>query len=98
MRMSYVVSVRWVAEEGEEEAVAAAVERLAEASRAEPGVQQYQPHRDPEDPKVFFLYERYDDEAASKAHVESEHFKRWGLEEAIPRLADRRREVYEALD
>jgi quinol monooxygenase YgiN len=96
--MSYVVSVRWVAKDGEEEAVAAAIEQLVEASRAEPGVQQYQPHRDPEDPSVFFMYERYDDEAAGKAHVESEHFKRLGIEETFPRLADRRREVYEALD
>jgi quinol monooxygenase YgiN len=96
--MSYVVCVRWVAKEGEEEAVAAAIEALAEASSAEPGVQHYLAHRDPEDPQAFFIYERYVDEAACQAHIETEHFKRHGVEGAFPRLADKRREIYEAID
>jgi quinol monooxygenase YgiN len=96
--MSYVVCVRWEAKEGEEAAVATAIERLALASNAEPGVQQYLAHRDPEDPRAFFIYERYDDEAACQAHVETDHFKRHGVEEAFPRLADKRREIYQAID
>ena len=95
--MSYVVAVKWVAKEGEEEAVGAAIERLAGASNAEPGVQHYVAHRDPDDPRAFFIYERYDDEAACQTHVETDHFKRYGKEDAFPRLADKRREVYEAI-
>jgi quinol monooxygenase YgiN len=96
--MSYVVCVKWVAKEGEEEAVGAAIEQLAEASNAEPGVQSYVAHRDPADPQAFFIYERYDDEAACAAHVETDHFKRHGVEGAFPRLADKRREIYEAIE
>ena len=96
--MAYAVCVTWVAKEGEEEAVAEALRQLVEPSRAESGVQVYLPHRDPEDPRTFFVYELYDDEAAYQAHVDTEHFKREGLGDAIPRLAERRREFYETLD
>ena len=97
--MAYVVTAKWTAKEGEEEAVAAAVENLLEPSRAEPGILFYQPHRDPEDPRVFFFYEQYSDRAAYDAHIASEHFQRWGLGEAIPRLeGERRREFYETWD
>ena len=60
--MAYAVCVTWIAKDGEEEAVAAAIGRLLEPSRAEPGVHVYVPHRDPNDPRVFFVYEQYADE------------------------------------
>jgi autoinducer 2-degrading protein len=95
--MAYTVAVTWIAKEGEEDAVAAALGRLVEPSRAEPGVQVYLPNRDPQDPSRFFIYEQYVDEAAYTAHTETEHFKRDGFGDAIPRLADRKREFYEPL-
>ena len=55
--MAYVLAARWVAKEGEEENVQAALEKLAGPSRAEPGCLMWQPHRDPENPRVFFFYE-----------------------------------------
>ena len=35
----------------------------------------YQPHRDASDPRVFFFYEQYTDEAAYQAHLASPHVK-----------------------
>jgi len=96
--MAYVVAVRWVAREGEEEHVAAAVAKLVPPSRAEPGVLFYQPHRDPENPRVFYFYEQYVDQAAYEAHGASEHFQRHGAGEAIPLLEDRERGFYETWD
>jgi quinol monooxygenase YgiN len=93
--MAYVVSVTWTAKPGEEDAVAAALERLREPTLAEPGVQEWIPHRDPQDPAVSYIYERYDDEAAYTAHTETEHFQRDGFGDAIPRLAERDRAFYE---
>ena len=84
--MAYVVSVTWTAKEGEEDAVAAALERLREPTLAEPGVQTWIPHRDPE---------QYADEAAYTAHTETDHFQRDGFGDAIPRLAERKRDFYE---
>jgi quinol monooxygenase YgiN len=92
--MAYVVSVTWTAKDGEEDAVAAALERLREPTLAEPGVEAWIPHRDPANAAVFHIYERYADEAAYTAHTETEHFQRDGFGDAIPRLAERRREFY----
>ena len=95
--MAYVVAVTWTAKDGEEDAVAAALERLREPTLAEEGVETWLPHRDPENPRVFFIFERYVDAGAYTAHTETEHFQRDGLGDAIPRLAERKREFYEPL-
>ncbi|MFT3864344.1 MAG: putative quinol monooxygenase [Solirubrobacterales bacterium] len=96
--MAYVVAARWVARDGEEDAVAAAISRLVEPSRNEPGMLQYQAHRDPEDRRVFFIYERYTGADAYQAHLDSEHFAADGFGDAVPRLAARERSVYETID
>ncbi len=47
----------------------------ARASRdTEAGCRQFDVCRDPAEPCVFFLYERYDDEAAVQAHLASSHY------------------------
>jgi quinol monooxygenase YgiN len=93
--MAYVVLAKWIARRGEEEAVAAAIDQLIEPSRAEPGNLMYLAHRDPEDPRVFLLYEQYADQASYRAHGETEHFARLGRGDAIPRLEARERSFYE---
>ena len=92
--MAYVVTARWIAADGSEAQVLAAIQELTPASRAEPGCRYYQAARDPQDPRVFFLYEIYDDEAAYRSHTDSDHFRRWAVEFAIPLLEDRVREFF----
>lgn len=89
--MTVVLAVTWVAHEGREEEVAAILRELAPLSRAEPGCVQYDVHRDPADPRAFFLFERYRDEAAFEAHAASAHFQELVLGRAIPLLASRQR-------
>ena len=96
--MAYVVTAKWTAKDGEEEKVLAAVKKLIEPSRAEPGCLFYQPNREPENPRVFFFYELYTDEDAYRAHGESEHFQEHGFGEAIPLLEGRERVFYETID
>ncbi len=96
--MAYVVIARWTAKPGEEGAVAAALAQMVEPSRAEPGNLAYQVHRDPEDPRLFVIYERYADEAAYAAHGASEHFRRFAVEDALDRLAAREREFLTTWD
>lgn len=93
--MTFVVAATWVARAGEEAAVAAAIGQLVEPSRSEPGNLLYQPHRDPEDPRTFFLYEQYVDQDAYEAHAASRHFRIHALDDAIPRLESRQRSFYE---
>ena len=96
--MAYVVAATWTAKEGEEETVLDAIEKRTPASREEPGNRYYQATRDPEDPRVFFLFEFYDDEDAYKAHGASEHFETYGRGQAIPLLENRERRFYETID
>jgi quinol monooxygenase YgiN len=96
--MAYVVCAKWTAKPGEADNVAAAIEKVVGPSRAEPGMLLYQPHRDPQNPNVFFFYEQYVDEAAYQAHVESAHMQRHGFGDAIPRLESRERSFYETWD
>jgi quinol monooxygenase YgiN len=96
--MAYCLAVKWIIKEGDLEPVLAALRPLVEASRQEPGCLLYQAHRDPENENVIFLYEQYADEAAYQAHADSEHFKRYALDEIFPNRQDSYRAVYETLE
>ncbi|PSP72938.1 antibiotic biosynthesis monooxygenase [Halobacteriales archaeon QS_3_64_16] len=60
------------------------VRDLAEQSRAEEGIIDYQVATDAEDETVFRFFEQYEDEAAFGAHAESDHFGEF--EAALPEL------------
>jgi quinol monooxygenase YgiN len=96
--MPYVVSAVWTAKPGREDAVRDAIRQLVPLSRAEPGCRFYQPYADPAEPRVFRLFEIYDDEAAYRAHAESEHFRRLAFGQAIPELESRERAFYETFE
>ena len=96
--MTVVLAVTWVARDGESDAVAELLRQLLPLSRAEPGCLQYDAHRDPEDPKTFFLFERYADQEAFDAHSASDHFREFVLEQASPLLASRQRHLLTPLD
>jgi len=96
--MAYVVCAKWTAKEGKEDRLVEIIEEMTPPSRAEPGNLYYQAQRSPENPRLFFLYEQYADEAGYEARMASEHFTRLVKEEAIPDvLEDREREFYETL-
>jgi quinol monooxygenase YgiN len=96
--MSYTVLAWWRAEPGDEGEIARLLGELAGPSRQEPGCRAFEVHRAPYEATDFFLYEVYDDEAAYRAHHASDHFQRLAAERAIPRLAERRREIYQLID
>ena len=96
--MAYVVCAKWTAKEGKEDRLVEIIEEMTPPSRAEPGNVYYQAQRSTDNPRLFFLYEQYADEAGYEAHMASEHFTRLVKEEAIPDvLEDREREFYETL-
>jgi quinol monooxygenase YgiN len=96
--MAYALTAKWTAQPGAEETVYAAIRELIAPSRAEPGCRLYQPNRALDDPRVFLFYEIYDDEDAYKAHGDSEHFKRYGHELALPLLEGRERAFFAPID
>lgn len=96
--MAYVVEAIWRAREGEEETVLDALRELAPASRNEPGCRFYQVFQPLDEPLVFRLFEIYDDEKAYVAHGDSDHFRRFALERAIPVLESRERAFFQTID
>ncbi len=93
-----MVVARWVAREGEEEAVEELLRVNAEASLGEPGCRMFEVQRSLAEPRAYLLYEQYDDEAAFAAHRETEHFQVYVLGDAVNRLDERSATFYETLD
>jgi len=92
--MAYVVSALWRAKEGKEGRLAELIEEITPPSRGEPGNLFYQAQRSVDDPRLFYLYEQYADEAAYQAHMDSEHFTRLVKDEAIPELLEERQRAF----
>jgi quinol monooxygenase YgiN len=83
-----VLAVIWMAKVGHEAEVANIFATLTEASRKEPGCAMYQVHRHKTDPRRFFIYEQYKDDAALEAHRNAPHFLQYARKD-LPKLADR---------
>jgi quinol monooxygenase YgiN len=96
--MAVVLKATWTANEGSEDVVLDALTRLSPLSRDEPGCRYYQAYRDPAEPRVFHIFEIYDDDDAVAAHASSAHFEQYALGQAIPVLESRQREFYETID
>lgn len=96
--MAYVVAAIWTAQEGQEESIARVIEIMTPLSRQEPGCLSYQASRSLDDPRVFFLYEVYLDEAGYVAHQATPHFAEYVRGQAIPRLESRERSFYQTMD
>jgi quinol monooxygenase YgiN len=83
-----VLAVTWMAKTGREADVAGYFAKLTEASREEPGCVMYQVHRHKTDPRRFFVYEQYKDDAALEAHRAAPHFLQH-VKKDLPKIADR---------
>ena len=83
-----VLAVTWMAKLGHESEVAGIFGKLTEESRKEHGCAMYVVHRHKTDPRRFFIYEQYKDDAALEAHRAAPHFLRYAKKE-LPKVAER---------
>ena len=83
-----VLAVTWMAKVGHEGDVATLFGKLTEESRKEPGCAMYQVHRHKTEPRRFFIYEQYKDDAALEAHRSAPHFLQYARKD-LPKIADR---------
>ena len=83
-----VLAVTWMAKVGHETEVASLFGRLTEESRKEPGCVMYVAHRHKTEPRRFFIYEQYKDDACLEAHRAAPHFLQFAKKE-LPKVADR---------
>ena len=74
-----VLAVTWMAHPGKEAEVADIFAKLQDDSRQEPGCLLYIVHRHRTDPRRFFIYEQYRDDAALEAHRQSRHFQEYAV-------------------
>jgi len=86
----FVVAIEIDAKVGEEQAVADGLEALIVPTMAEPGVKLFLPYRSPTDPKAFFIFELYRNEAGWAEHQRTDHFKAF-VDTMLPRIARRER-------
>jgi quinol monooxygenase YgiN len=93
--VSFALTAKWIAREGEEERVREAIEHLIGPSLAEPGCLEYHANRSIDDPRVFLLYEVYESREAYEAHLETEHVRVYAKGLGIPLLEERIREFFE---
>jgi quinol monooxygenase YgiN len=73
--MAHVVVATYIGKNGEAGEVSKHLKAMIGPTKAEPGCQVYRVVNSTDDPNTFVLFEVYDDEAAFKEHVSSEHFE-----------------------
>ncbi len=81
-----VLLVTFTVEKGHEERAADFIRSMQQETRQEPGCVRYTGHQSTENPRKFFFYEVYKDEAALAAHRNADYFKQYvthGLDEII---------------
>ena len=90
LNRGFVVAIQLEANPGEQDRLAASLQKLIGPTMAEPGVKLFLPYRSPSDSRLFFIYELYVNEAGWAAHQQTSHFKAFA-DEMLPRLARRER-------
>jgi len=91
------VAVTYIFKEGHADEALPLFQALTVASRAEPGCRMYLVHRSTTEPRRFFLYEQYDDQAALDAHRAAPHFVQYATGGLFPLLESRAPELYEPI-
>src|SRR5438132_1514775 len=86
--MDFLTSPTWMAKQGHEAEVSEIFGKLTEESRKESGCLLYQVHRHKTEPRRFFIYEQYKDDAALEAHRAAPHFLQYARK-ALTKIADR---------
>ncbi|KRE81794.1 putative quinol monooxygenase [Arthrobacter sp. Soil763] len=78
--MPLALYAEFTAKPGTEDRVADMMAELTERVRAEPGNVVFDPHTRRDNPRAYFVYEIYRDEAAFQAHITAEHSKAFNAE------------------
>ena len=89
-----LVVAQWEAKEGQADKVAAILDSFLPEAQKDPGAKLFLIGRNKDNPAQFLFYELFRDEAALKAHQESDYFKTYIAGQALPLLAKRERAQY----
>jgi quinol monooxygenase YgiN len=92
-----LVVAQWEAKEGQADKVAEILDGFLPEAQKDPGAKLFLIGRNKDNPAQFLFYELFRDEAALKAHQESDYFKTYIAGQALPLLAKRERAQYALL-
>ena len=93
-----VVVARWRTTEASLDSVLRQIAELRPLSLAEPGCLSYEAFRALDDPTYLLLVERYRDQSALDAHVDSSHYQDKVVGQVRPLLTDRQVEILRPLN
>src|SRR5215813_13712884 len=88
------LAVTFIIKEGHEEEAKDLFLKLTLLTRKEPGNLMYVAHCSITDPRRFFLYEQYVDQAALDTHRASEHFIQYGTNGIFKLMESREPHLY----
>ena len=71
--MPVILYAEFTAKPGSESQVEALISGLAEKVRREPGNAEFTVYRERDNPRLFFVFEQYLDEASFEAHISAEY-------------------------
>ena len=91
------LTVTYVVKPGHEEEALEIFKTMTEHTRNEPGNLFYVAHRSTGDPRHFFLYEQYTDQAAFQAHRSADYFAQYITNGLMQMIESRTAEVGEPL-
>jgi (4S)-4-hydroxy-5-phosphonooxypentane-2,3-dione isomerase len=89
-----VLLVQFTVKPGQEQRCLELMRTLEQHTRTEPGCVQYVGHQSTEDPRRFFLYETYQDEAALAAHRNAPYFAQYVKGGLDANIEQRERELF----
>ena len=89
-----IVTAFWETNEGEETTIAELLRSFLPQAQKEKGVKQFQIHQNAAEPRKFFFYEVFADEAAFADHQQTDHFKTIIQGQALAKLAKRERSQF----
>jgi quinol monooxygenase YgiN len=93
-----VLKVDMLVQPGAEEKCKECIRILQLHSRQEPGCLMYVGHQSTENPRKFFFYEQYRDQAALDAHRAAPYFKQYVHGGLDPIMENRTRDLYVAVE
>ena len=90
-----ILTVHVTIQAGHEEDVIESFRKLQEETRREPGCINFFVQRSRENPRIYMVYEQYEDEAALHAHRETPHFQQHGKNGFYRFVQERRAELFD---
>jgi len=77
-----IITALFIVKPGKETEFEVLAKSMVEKVQAEPGAMEYTLHKGAENPRIYFFYERYADQAACEAHMATPYLAQFSRDNA----------------